>query len=149
MQNATSPHIRPAQPSDVDGIFLVRLAAHGNALTMTEMAAIGITRDSVTEMINAAPCAWVACLDEHIIGFSMIDADEGALFAAFVLPSYEGKGIGKKLVQVAEQSLFSQHAVAWLETAKSSRAAGFYRHLGWAHEQDIGNGDIRLEKRTS
>ncbi|WP_417329500.1 GNAT family N-acetyltransferase [Halomonas cupida] len=139
--------IRLARPSDVGGIFRVRTSVSENVLTMSEMAEMGITEASVTEMIQSAPCAWVACEDTRIVGFSMIDSDEGSLFAAFVLPSYEGKGIGKRLVQAAEEALFSKHALAWLETAEASRAAGFYRHLGWSNEQDIGEGDIRLEKR--
>ncbi|WP_372397460.1 GNAT family N-acetyltransferase [Azospirillum sp. HJ39] len=139
--------IRLARPSDVGGIFRVRTSVNENLLTVAEMAGMGITEASVAEMIHNAPCAWVACDDAQIVGFSMIDPDEGSLFAAFVLPSHEGKGIGKELVQAAEDALFSKHALAWLETAKTSRAAGFYRHLGWGSERDIGDGDIRLEKR--
>ncbi|MFC0709750.1 GNAT family N-acetyltransferase [Azorhizophilus paspali] len=139
--------IRLAQPSDVGGIFRVRTSVNENALTVTELSEMGITEASVMEMIQGAPCAWVACEDAQIVGFSMIDSDEGSLFAAFVLPSHEGKGIGQKLVQAAEEALFSTHTLAWLETAETSRAAGFYRHLGWSNEQDIGEGDIRLEKR--
>lgn len=142
-----SIQIRLARPSDVGGIFRVRTSVNENVLTVTEMAEMGITEVSVSEMIQSAPCAWVACDGVQIVGFSMIDSDEGSLFAAFVLPSFEGKGIGKKLVHAAEEVLFSKHALAWLETAGTSRAAGFYRHLGWGNEQDIGEGDVRLEKR--
>ncbi|MDF3837720.1 GNAT family N-acetyltransferase [Cupriavidus basilensis] len=139
--------IRLARPSDVGDIFRVRTSVNENVLSVTEMADMGITEASVTDMIRSAPCAWVACENAQVVGFSMIDSNEGSLFAAFVLPSHEGKGIGKKLVQAAEEVLFSKHALAWLETAETSRAAGFYRHLGWGHERDVGEGDIRLEKR--
>jgi len=140
-------HIRLAKSSDIGEIFRVRTSVNENHLTVAEMAGMGITEASVAEMIDSAPCAWVACADAKIVGFSMIDADEGSLFAAFVLPSHEGNGIGKELVKAAEDALFSKHAVAWLETAKTSRAAGFYRHLGWGNERAVGDGDIRLEKR--
>lgn len=145
-ETAMPIQIRLARPSDVGGIFRVRTSVNENVLTVTEMADMGITAASVTEMIQGAPCAWVACEGAQIVGFSMIDPNEGSLFAAFILPSHEGRGIGKKLAQAAKQVLFSTHALAWLETAKASRAAGFYRHLGWGNEQDIGSGDIRLEK---
>lgn len=146
-ETAMAIQIRLARPSDVGGIFRVRTSVNENVLTVTEMAEMGITDAWVTEMIQSAPCAWAACEDAQIVGFSMIDSDEGSLFAAFVLPSHEGKGIGKRLVQAAEEALFSKHPLAWLETAATSRAAGFYRHLGWSNEQDVGDGDIRLEKR--
>lgn len=147
--NAMQISIRQAQQTDVDGIFHVRTSVHENALTIAELAEMGITPAAVTEMIRSAPCAWVASDNAKIIGFSMIDPAEGALFAAFVLPSHEGKGIGKRLVQAAETALFAQYALIWLETAVTSRAAGFYRHLGWGNAQDIGGGDIRLEKHRA
>ncbi|MFT3688734.1 GNAT family N-acetyltransferase [Paenirhodobacter sp.] len=118
-----------------------------NAASRAELAAMGITEASVAAMIATDRCAWVAVADEAIIGFSMIDAEEGALFAAFVLPGHEGLGVGRRLVAEAEAQLFARHAVIWLETAQASRAAGFYRHLGWGNAQEIGGGDIRLEKR--
>lgn len=141
-----STRVRLARASDVGGIFHVRTSVSENVLTMSELAGMGITEASVAAMIEGSPCAWVASEGALVVGFSMIDPVEGALFAAFVLPSHEGKGIGKVLVQTAEAVLFAHHAVIWLETAKASRAAGFYRRLGWGNEKDIGGGDIRLEK---
>lgn len=141
--------IRPAETRDVPGIFHVRTAVTENALSKGELAALGITEASVTRMIESTPCAWVAVQGGEIVGFSMIAVEEGALFAAFVLPSHEGRGIGRRLVRAAEQALFARHAVAWLETGKETRAAGFYRRLGWGNERDVGAGDIRLEKRRN
>lgn len=141
--------IRPALPSDVTAIFHVRTAVTENALTMAELTKMGITAQSVTDMIAAGPCAWVAVGGDGVIGFAMIDAVEGALFAAFVLPSHEGRGIGRRLVELAERQLFERHPLCWLETGKATRAAGFYSRLGWSNQQDLGNGDIRLEKRRA
>lgn len=138
--------IRLAKPADVDGMFFVRTAVTENILTMAQMADMGITQASVTEMLIISPCAWVAVEGDRVVGFSMIDPEEGSLFAAFVLPSHEGQGIGTRLVLSAEKTLFQNHATAWLETGKATRAAGFYRRLGWGNERDIGQGDIRLEK---
>ncbi|MEG5465242.1 GNAT family N-acetyltransferase [Enterobacter chuandaensis] len=81
-----------------------------------------------------------------MIGFSMIILDEGSLFAAFVLPEYESRGVGRSLVELAEQELFKHHEVAWLETDKNSRAAEFYRRLGWVEKENVSESDIRLEK---
>lgn len=141
--------IRAATATDVAGIFHVRCAVIENALTLVELAALGITPETVTGMIASGPCAWVAVEGAEVIGFSMIDDEEGSLFAAFILPGHEGKGIGRQLVAVAEAQLFTRHAMCWLETGSTTRAAGFYRRLGWTSEQDVGNGDIRLEKRKA
>ena len=84
--------------------------------------------------------------DDEVVGFSMINGEAGSLFAAFVLPAHEGKGLGTALVRMAEDALFQRHQVIWLETGKTTRAAGFYRHLGWGSETEITAHDIRLEK---
>ncbi|ASR45020.1 GNAT family N-acetyltransferase [Xanthomonas citri pv. mangiferaeindicae] len=138
--------LRPARLDDINGIFHVRTSVRENALSLDALAALGITPASIAQRLQGAPCAWVACDGPAIVGFSMVDLDEGALFAAFVLPSHEGRGIGKALVAPAERALFARHPVAWLETARASRAEGFYRRLGWGDATDIGGGDIRLEK---
>lgn len=144
-----SIQIRTADTSDVAGIFHVRTSVNENILSMDELSNMGITETSITKMIASDQCAWVAVQDGEVIGFSMIDVDEGSLFAAFVLPSHEGRGVGRGLVEAAEVALFARHAVCWLETGSTTRAAGFYRRLGWTYVQDIGNGDIRLEKRLA
>lgn len=94
-------HIRLAQASGIEEMFRVRTSVKENVLTVPEMAGMGITPVSVIERIHDAPCAWVACEGAQIVGFSMIDPVEVSLFATFVLPSYEGIEIGKKLVQSA------------------------------------------------
>ncbi len=139
--------IRPATPEDLPAITHVRTSVHENHLSVEEMAELGITPEVVTQMILASPCCWVAVEDGAIVGFSMIDAEQGSLFAAFVLPSHEGKGIGRRLVQVAEDQLFTTHSTIWLETGRTTRAARFYRSLGWGNESAVGEDDIRLEKQ--
>ena len=116
-------------------------------MTAEELQAAGITPDTIAQAVRRAPCAWVAVADDKVIGFSMVDLDSACLFALFVLPQHEGQGIGTKLTRACEQALFQHHSVAWLETARGSRAARLYRHLGWGNEIDIGGGDIRLEKQ--
>ncbi|QZY92866.1 GNAT family N-acetyltransferase (plasmid) [Pantoea dispersa] len=139
-------NIRTAQAADVDGMFHVRISVIENHLSREEMQRIGITENVVADLIEKSCCAWVATDNEKIIGFSMILPDEGCLFAAFVLPEYEGRGIGRRLVEIAEKELFRHHEIAWLETDKQSRAAKFYIQLGWGNKIDINDTDIRLEK---
>lgn len=139
--------IRPATPADVPGMFHVRTAATENALSAAQLAELGITPAAIAQMLRAAPCGWVALDGDTVVGFSMVDLDEACLFAAFVLAAHEGRGIGTALIRAAEEALFARHARAWLVTAAASRAARLYRHLGWGHAVDQGDGDIRLEKQ--
>lgn len=141
-----SIYLRTARLSDIEGMFDVRTSVMENHLSREEMRQMGITEGVVGDMIEKSLCAWVATENNKIIGFSMILPDEGCLFAAFVLPEYEGKGIGRRLVRLAEQELFQHHEIAWLETDKNSRAAKFYMQLGWGNETDLNGTDIKLEK---
>ncbi|MCL4066838.1 GNAT family N-acetyltransferase [Pseudomonas sp. GX19020] len=139
--------IRPALRADVPAIFRIRLAVRENALSEAELAALGITRETVAELVEAPGTAWVAQEAGKILGFSMIDREEGCLFAAFVAPEAEGRGIGRALTSAAEAALFADHAEIWLETAAGSRAEGFYRRLGWGGDTPVGDGDLRLTKQ--
>ncbi|TWC76258.1 acetyltransferase (GNAT) family protein [Rhizobium sp. SJZ105] len=138
--------IRLAETSDVSALFYVRTSVWENHISRERLAEFGITDSSVSEMISASPCAWVAVLSNEIVGFSMVDVADASLFAAFILPAHEGKGLGTQLVLVAEDELFQHHSEIWLETDKDSRAAGFYRHLGWGNEREAKGNQIRLTK---
>ncbi|HEI6964790.1 GNAT family N-acetyltransferase [Yersinia enterocolitica] len=140
-------NIRPAQASDVESIFTVRTSVTENHLSREEMLKMGISEATVCNMIEENLCAWVATDDDEVVGFSMILRDKGSLFGLFVLPAYEGRGIGRRLTRTAEQELFKQHKVAWLETDKNSRAAKFYMQLGWGNKTQLNGAYIRLEKQ--
>lgn len=148
--NAASTHqIRLANIDDVAAIFHVRSAVTENVLTLQQLAELGVTPHAVCEIIRSASCIWVAEVNGAVVGFAMVEPDSACLFAAFVLPEHEGRGIGRALVAVCEAALFRGNALAWLETDGRSRAAGFYRHLGWSHAADLDDGDVRLEKRRA
>lgn len=139
--------IRPASVTDVSAMFKVRASVGENTMTADELSAIGVTPEAIALAIESGPCAWVSTIDEEVVGFAMVGLDDACLFALFVLPEHEGRGIGTRLTQTCEAALFERRHAAWLETGAGSRAARLYRHIGWGSESDIGGGDIRLEKR--
>lgn len=140
-------YIRQALIKDVDSLFEVRISVTENHLSREEMRQMGITERSVADMIQKSTCVWVAIDGMKVVGFTMVLQDKGCLFVAFVLPEYEGKGIGRELLMRAEEELFKHHEVIWLETDKNSRAAKSYKHLGWGNKTDIDERHIRLEKK--
>lgn len=118
-------------------------------MTPAELSAIGVTPEAIALTVKSAPCAWVATVYKEVVGFAMVDLSNACMFALFVLPEHEGYGIGTRLTRICEAALFERHPIAWLETAKGSRAAQLYRRLGWGNEVEIGGGDIRLEKQRA
>ena len=145
--NDAAIHIRPAAEADVDAVFHIRTSVKENHLSLEQMAAMGITPDAIREAIAAEPCVWLAEAGGKAVGFAMVDVEEGCVFAAFVLPEWEGRGLGRRLMAEAEASLFRRHVTIWLETDGRSRASGFYAHLGWKPIATSENGDVRFEKK--
>lgn len=64
-------------------------------------------------------------------GFGSLPGFEGELFALYLLPAFQGKGYGKKLVARAFAALLKQRilsAAVWV--LKDNSACGFYEALG-------------------
>jgi len=138
--------IRVADKSDIPSIFKIRTSVKENHLSLEQLAEIGVTPETIQEVILDEPCIWIALVNDQPVGFSMADSSEGCVFAAFVSPAYEGIGLGRLLMEKVEVYLFNSFNKIWLETAKNSRAEGFYKKLGWIATESLPNGDIRFEK---
>ena len=138
--------IREAAEEDIPAIFDVRTCVRENHISVEQMAAMGITTQTVCQALREEPCMWVAERDAHIVGFSMADAANACVFALFVRPDWEGHGIGSLLMDRAEAFLFERHTSIWLGTDPSTRAAGFYERRGWKRMQMMDSGDTRFEK---
>ena len=127
-------NIRVAHREDIETLFEIRTSVIENHQSREEIAALGITPESVAEMLQLDCCAWIAELDGHPIGFSIANATEKTIFGIFVLPAFEGRGAGRALMQVAEQWLWTKEVEQiWLVTGNDPnlRAYGFYLHLDW------------------
>jgi len=141
--------IRDAAEADIPAIFEVRTSVRENHLSVAQMAEMGITTETIRQALREEPCIWVAVDGDHIVGFSMGDAADACVFAAFVRPPWQGQGIGRRLMERAEAFLFARHSSIWLHTAGTSPAASFYERLGWTRMPDVENRDARFEKHRS
>jgi len=75
---------------------------------------------------------------------------ESILLTIFILPEYQGKGLGRKLIETLEQDEYALRA-ARIEIPASITAVGFYRKLGYDYKDSIAKLDpeqpfYRLEK---
>ena len=140
--------IRTATPDDVDTLCAIRTSVVQNHLSLEQMAGLGITPQVLSDTLRAAPCGWIAEVDGQAAGFSMVDLDEGEVFAMFVLPSHEKLGLGRQLMAVAEAALFEHHDTLYLVTdgRDEIRANGFYQRLGWSGVGPVDGDDVRYEK---
>ena len=142
--------IRVAQATDIEAMFDIRTSVTENYQSREEIAELGITPESIAEMLVTDCCAWIAELEGQPVGFAIANATEATIFGIFVLPAFEGKGVGRSLMQAAETWLWSQGlAEIWLLTGNdpSLRAYGFYQNLDWVLTEVITEGEYAGEAK--
>lgn len=75
--------------------------------------------------------------------------DESSLFTIFVLPEYQGKGIGTKIIETLEKDEYFLRSKR-IEIPSSITAVNFYRKFGYNYKNGIAEIDeeqiYRLEK---
>jgi len=143
--------IRKITEKDVPALFPVRIVTRENRMSLEELAVIGITIDSMQAAIRGSHKGWLAEEDGKVVGFAMGDYEAGELTVIALLPEYENKGLGKKLLNNVEQWMQSKGCKSiWLttDTDTSLRAYGFYLKQGW-EDLKIENGLRYMIKRFS
>ncbi|MEO1131619.1 MAG: GNAT family N-acetyltransferase [Cyanobacteria bacterium J06639_1] len=141
--------VRVAQSTDIETLFVIHTSVKENHQSRAEIAALGITPDSVVTMLQTDCRAWLVDLDDRPVGFAIANATEQTIFGLFVLPEYEGRGVGKALLSEAENWLRSQGCSdIWLTTGNDPtlRAYGFYLHEGWTLADLVSEDEIKLVK---
>ena len=98
---------------------------------------------------------YVACDGDTVVGCGGItgywgSTEESYLTSIFVLPDYQGKGVGRKIVEALEEDAYFRRA--WrTEVGSSLTAVSFYRKMGYEFKNEITTpdeyGTVRLEKR--
>lgn len=148
-QPGTEPRqvtFRETRLTDIEGLFEVRAATRDNAVSRDALAKLGITADSVaTGLSSGRTKGWVCEHGSQVVGFCTGDLATGEVLVLSVLPQYEGRGIGRKLLSLVVGELCAARARRlWLAASSDPavRSYGFYRALGWRPTGDrAGNGD--------
>jgi GNAT superfamily N-acetyltransferase len=138
---------REAAAADMPGISRVRTSVVENLLTAAQLDERGITNASVAASFLADSKGWVALQAEEIVAFSIADRAAQSIFALFVLPAYEGRGIGSVLLDSALRWLWDNGAErVWLTTGPGTKAVRFYEKRGWTCTGQGPRGDLRYER---
>ena len=134
--------IREAKPEDIPQIQEVRNSVLENALSHPGL----VTDKDCEEILTARGKGWVCEVDGRVVGFSIADLQGHNIWALFLHPEFERKGIGRKLHNVMLDWYFSQTKTnVWLGTDPGTRAAHFYRKAGWRETGVHGKGEIKFE----
>jgi len=109
--------------------------------------------EQISKNIADAHC-YAVCDGEKIVGTGSITGYWGStvesyLMTIFVLPEYQGHGIGTRIIETLESDEYFKRAYR-TEVAASITAERFYRKLGYEPKNGIRSvdefGTIRLEK---
>jgi GNAT superfamily N-acetyltransferase len=133
-------NIRIATRADIPALQIIRSSVTENVLTSI------ITEEMIIDFMEKSGRIWIYEAEGQPLGFSAADKRTSNIWALFVLPAWEKRGIGKQLLREAVQWLWSEGArVIWLTTDPHTRAEEFYRRQGWTRCGVELNGEIRYE----
>lgn len=134
--------IREARIEDIPQIQVVRNSVKENTLSNPDL----VTDKDCEEFITERGKGWVCEIDGKITGFSIVDLKDNNIWALFVDPDFEKKGIGKKLHDNMLDWYFTQTKEnVWLGTSPNTRAELFYRKSGWNAIGIYGKNEIKFE----
>lgn len=132
---------RQAATADIPDIQRVRHAVKENRLSDPALA----PDSDVADYIHRRGRGWVAVINGRVEAFAIVSIMDKNVWALFVNPSFEAKGLGRQLHQLMMDWYFSQtDEDCWLSTDPQSRAAGFYRAAGWKEAGTYGKGELKF-----
>jgi GNAT superfamily N-acetyltransferase len=134
--------IREAKLEDIPQIQIVRNAVKENTLSDPGL----VTDADCAEFMFVRGKGWVCEINNEIVGFSIADLKENNVWALFLNPEQEHKGIGTKLHNIMVDWYFSQtKTTLWLGTSPNTRAEMFYKKIGWVVVGMHGSDETKFE----
>jgi GNAT superfamily N-acetyltransferase len=119
--------IRRAGDEDIPELMRLRASVRENILSDPSKVPASLVREFISHS-----GIWVWEENGAVLGFASGDTRDGSIWALFIDPVAEGRGIGRALLPRALDDL---RAKGWkqarLTTEAGSRAERFYRQFGW------------------
>jgi GNAT superfamily N-acetyltransferase len=135
-------NFRIAQVKDIDNYMIVRMAVKENVLSNPAK----VTRQDNIDYITKNGKGWVCEIENTIVGFAIVGLVKNNVWALFVHPDFEKKGIGRKLHDLVLDWYFKQtKEKIWLETDRNSYAETFYKKIGWVEVNNAGSDEVKFE----
>ena len=133
---------RIATAADWDAMMELRLAVKENILVNTG----AVTSQHFEDMLANGGQGWVCETNAAMLGFAIVDLAQHNIWALFVHPNHDRKGIGRELHRLMLDWSFRNGAEwLWLSTEPGTRAEQFYLKAGWQPKGLEQNGEMRFE----
>lgn len=130
---------------DIHALSEVRQAVRENVLSDPRK----VTREMYEAYLCESGKGWLCEIKGEVVGFCVASLKDASIWALFVRPSYEGRGIGKRLLRLATEWLFEMGVESiGLSTDAHTRADRFYEARGWQRGETRPDGEVcyRLNK---
>ena len=133
---------REAEIDDIRQMQIVRNSVNENTLSDLNL----VTDEDCKEFMTVRGKGWVCEIDNKVVGFAIADLKDNNIWALFLDPAFEKKGIGQQLHKIMLDWYFMQTKnKVWLGTAFNTRAEKFYRKAGWTEVGLHGTKEIKFE----
>ncbi|MES2893759.1 MAG: GNAT family N-acetyltransferase [Bacteroidota bacterium] len=133
--------IRIATVADIRQMQVVRHSVKENMLSDPAL----VTDRDCEIYLTERGRGWVAEEGGRIVGFSIIDLVDHNVWALFLDPRFERRGIGRSLHDMMLDWYFEQtRETVWLGTEPTTRAEQFYRKAGWKEIGMHGKSEIKF-----
>ena len=135
--------IRNATIADYEELHRVRMSVRENQL----LNPLKITFEDYAGMLEEHGAGWLCEVGGQVVGFAIADVASSSIWALFVLPSYEGKGIGRRLHDIMVNWCFDYASLEKLRlsTDPATRAEAFYLKAGWQQIELDESGEMHFE----
>ncbi len=130
-------------PSDVPAAHAIRLRVRENQLSDPSV----VTEQDYHNFMARDTLSWVCEVDGSMAGFTMVDVEKQNLWALFVAPEHEFKGVGRALHETMLAWYWHRAAILRLSTAPETRAELFYRKAGYSSNGITKSGEVIFEIR--
>jgi GNAT superfamily N-acetyltransferase len=140
--------IREIEKSDIKDILDIRISTKENHFSMTDLAEVGVTPESIAEWLDGSVKGWICEISGKPVGFALADSKSAEVLVVACYPKFEKKGIGKALMDKIHDWLWSfDHNEIWLwsDPDPKVRAYGFYRKLGYKPTGTLKGNDEMLK----
>ena len=135
--------VREANAGDVTAMHVIRLRVRENRLSDPSV----VTEQDYHDFMARDTRSWVCEIDGTLAGFAMVDVEKRNLWALFVVPEHEFKGVGRLLHDTMIAWYFTRADVLRLSTAPKTRAEAFYQKAGYSAQGSSASGETIFELR--
>ena len=133
--------VREATVGDVPEMHRVRMSVRENRLSDPTR----VLPRHYRALLTGRGRGWVAECEGRVVGFAVVDRSRSSVWALFVEPAVEGRGVGRQLHEAMLRWAFSRMDRLGLSTEPDTRAERFYQRAGWRYVGREPTGEVRYE----